>query len=238
MTTPHVFVDTADCDGDRVALRGPVAHHVLTVLRRGRGDPVSVADGTGAVRRVRIDRVRDGEATCAVTATAEVPPPAPVVRAVCGLPRQRKLDDVVQRLTELGIDEVVPVHTARSQVRLDGARAGKAVARWRAVARAAAEQSRRARLPVIAPVTTWADAFTGVTGGVVLWEEATAPLAAVAFDGVEHVSVGVGPEGGLTAAEVDAAGVPAARLGATILRTETAAVVGPALVLHRVGRLG
>jgi 16S rRNA (uracil1498-N3)-methyltransferase len=238
MSVPYVFVDAADCSGGRVALRGPVAHHVLTVLRRGRGDAVSVADGSGAVRRCRIDRVRDGEAACAVTATADVPLPAPAVRAVCGLPRQRKLDDVVQRLTELGVDEIVPVHTARSQVRLEGTRADRAVARWRAVARAAAEQSRRSRLPVVAPVTAWTDAFTGVTDGVVLWEDAKTALATVAFDGAARVSIGVGPEGGLTAAEVDAAGVPAAGLGSTILRTETAAVVGPALVLHRVGRLG
>jgi 16S rRNA (uracil1498-N3)-methyltransferase len=72
----------------------------------------------------------------------------------------------------------------------------------------------------------------------VVWEEATQPLRAVAFaDGAKQVTVGVGPEGGLTAEEVTTAGL-CVSLGMTILRTETAGVVAPALVLHRLGRLG
>lgn len=149
------------------------------------------------------------------------------------------LGDVVQRLSELGVDEIVPAHTKRSQVQLAGPRARRARSRWQAVARAAAEQSRRARLPHVAEVTTWAQAFADTSHGVVFWEEALQPLRAVAFaDGAEQVTVGVGPEGGLTAEEVTTAGVPAVSLGRTILRTDTAGVVAPALVLHRLGRLG
>lgn len=74
--------------------------------------------------------------------------------------------------------------------------------------------------------------------GAVFWEEATQPLRAVAFaDGAKQVTVGVGPEGGLTAEEVTTAGLRVS-LGMTILQTETAGVVAPALVLHRLGRLG
>lgn len=70
-------------------------------------------------------------------------------------------------------------------------------------------------------------------------QDAVQPLHAVAFDdAAEQVTVGVGPEGGLTAEEVTTAGLPAVSLGSTILRTETAGVVAPALVLHRLGRLG
>lgn len=239
MDTPHVFVDPDDCQADRVLLRGDVAHHLVTVLRRGVGDAVSVADGTGVIRRVEIREIRAGDALCEVLAVHDVPHPVPRVRVVCGLAKQRKLDEVVGRLTELGVDEVVPAHTSRSQVHLDPRRAERARARWQAVARSAAAQSRRARLPRIAAVTSWEHAFERVEHGVVFWEEAVEPLRAVPFDDLaEQVTVGVGPEGGLTAQEVVSTGLPAASLGPTILRTETASVVAAALVLYRLGRVG
>ena len=239
MNAPHVFVDPGDCRGGGVDLRGDVAHHLVRVLRRGVGDDVSVADGTGAVRHVAIRSVDEGVAHCEVVAERAIPSVVPRLRVVCGLPRQRKLDVVVQRLSELGADEIVPAHTARSQVQLAGPRAQRARARWQAVARAAGEQSRRARLLHVAEVTTWQDAFAGPHHGVVFWEEAARPLRDVAFDAeTTQVTVGVGPEGGLTADEVTAAGLPAVSLGGTILRTETAGMVAPALVLHRLGRFG
>jgi 16S rRNA (uracil1498-N3)-methyltransferase len=239
VNAPHVFVDPAECRAGGVALRGDVAHHLVRVLRRGVGDDVSVADGTGAVRHVVIRSIDDGVAHCEVVAGRAVPPALPRLRVVCGLPKQRKLDDVVQRLSELGADEIVPAHTARSQVQLAGPRAQRARARWQAVARAAGEQSRRARLLHVAEVTTWQEAFADARHGVVFWEEAVRPLRDVAFDAeAPQVTVGVGPEGGLTADEVTAAGLPAVSLGGTILRTETAGVVAPALVLYRLGRLG
>jgi 16S rRNA (uracil1498-N3)-methyltransferase len=236
---PHVFVAPADCHADHVTVRGDTAHHLLTVLRRDVGDAVSVADDSGTVRHVVIRRISAGEAVCEVIAAREVPVTRPRVRVVCGLPKQRKLDEVIGRLTELGVDEVVPAHTARSQVRLDARRAARARTRWQAVARAASGQSRRARLLHVASVTSWDRAFTGAEHGVVFWEEAVRPFHDVAFDDLAaDITVGVGPEGGLTAQEITMTGLPAVALGDTILRTETASVVAPALVLHRLGRLG
>lgn len=236
---PHVFVDPAECHDDRVVLTGDVAHHLLTVLRLGRGHAVDIADGTGMLRRAVIGEAGSDRAVCRVTSSEMVHPPEPSVRVVCALPKGRKLDEVVQRLTELGVDEIVPAHSARTQVRLDGVRADRAHRRWEAVARAAAQQCRRVRLPTVSPVTTWTAAFaTDGADGVVFWEEATSPLRAVPVDGWRAVTVAVGPEGGLTADEVAATGLPAVSLGPTILRTETAGVVAPALVLHRTGRLG
>jgi 16S rRNA (uracil1498-N3)-methyltransferase len=161
------------------------------------------------------------------------------VRVVCGLPKQRKLDEVIARLAEIGVDEVVPAHTTRSQVRLDAGRADRSRARWQAIARASAGQSRRARVLRVGAVTAWDRAFDGVEHGVVFWEDAVRPLHDVAFDDLAgQITVGIGPEGGLTAQEITATGLPPVGLGATILRTETASVVAPALVLHRLGRLG
>jgi 16S rRNA (uracil1498-N3)-methyltransferase len=220
-------------------LRGAEARHLVEVLRARPGDPVSLADGSGAVWQARVAAV-GAEVRLALGARTDVARPRPRLVVVQALPKARKLDEVVQRLTEIGVDRLVPVHSARSQVRLDAARAAKAVTRWRAVALAASKQSRRARRLEVAEVGSWDDAFAGAPAGAVLWEEATAGLRAVIAGaaGAAELVLGIGPEGGLTAAEVEATGLPAASLGPTILRTETAALVAAAVVLAAAGRLG
>jgi 16S rRNA (uracil1498-N3)-methyltransferase len=234
---PHFFVDAVD--GDHATLTGDEARHLTAVLRARAGDPVSLADGSGVVWQARVVATGD-PVRVALTHRQDVPVPRPRLTVVHALPKGRKLDEAVQRLSEVGVDRLVPVHSARSQVRLEGPKADKAVQRWRAVALAAAKQSRRARLLDVAAVGDWTASFVGATG-VVVWEEARVPLGEVAATwpaDVDDVVLAVGPEGGLTDDEVRASGLPAALLGDTILRTETAALVAASVVLHRLGRLG
>lgn len=234
---PHFFV--APFPGDEVVLEGDDAHHLARVLRARPGDRLTLADGSGAVATAVVRTVASS-VTCQVLERREVVAPRPALSVVHALPKGRKLDDVVQRLTELGVERLVAVHSARSQVRLHGERAERALRRWRAVALAAAKQSRRARLPEISGVGEWADAFAGAEAGVVLWEEAERPLGAALGRGagVAELVLAVGPEGGLTPEEVALTGLPAASLGPTILRTETAALVGAAATMALTGRLG
>lgn len=238
--SPHVFVSPDDVAGDRAVVTGAEARHLATVLRVRRGDAVSVADGSGAVYRGRVAAAAAGRVSVDLLEREVVPPPTPRLVVVHALPRARKLDEVVQRLSEIGVDRLLPVTSDRSQVRLEGERAAKALRRWRAVALAAAKQSRRPRLLEVAEVGTWREAFGAGARGAVLWEEASVPLRSVVDDlrDADEVVLGVGPEGGLTADEVAASGLPAVGLGPTILRTETAALVGASLVLHALGRLG
>lgn len=235
-TGPHFFC--APPDEGRVTLDGDDAHHLRTVLRAGPGAPVSLADGAGGLYQATVTGFAGAAVRLEVTAAATVPAPRPVVTVVQALPKGRKADEVVQRLTELGVDRYVAVHSSRSQVALDPARAAKAQRRWEAVALAAAKQSRRARPLLVEPVGEWPG--PPATAGAVLWEEADRPLREVLApaDGVDEITLLVGPEGGLTPDEVAATGLPAASLGPTILRTETAAIAAAALVLHAVGRLG
>lgn len=238
-TGPHVLVEPDAVQGDRVVLGSDDSHHLVRVLRRGVGAAVSVADGTG--------RVWQGEladagppAVVALASPVDVPRPRPALTVVHALPTGRKLDEVVRRLSELGVDRLQPVISARVENRPRGDKAVKQLARWRAVAHAAAQQARRARPLAIDEVASWPGAVADCDVGAILWEEAEVRLGA-AVDGVadaEEVVLGIGPEGGLTADEVAAAGLPAAALGDTILRTETAAVAAGAVVLHRAGRFG
>ncbi|MDP8970822.1 MAG: 16S rRNA (uracil(1498)-N(3))-methyltransferase [Actinomycetota bacterium] len=241
---PHFLVDPGDIDreGATAILRADQAHHLAVVLRARPGDPVSLADGTGALWQARVRRSDEGRVTLALVTRQVVAPPRPRLTVVHALPRRRKLDEVIQRLSELGVDRVVPVHSERSQVRLPGEKAAGAVARWRSVALAAAKQSRRVRPLQVAEVGRWSDLTAPAGCGVVLWEQATTGLRAV-LDGLngaagDELVLAVGPEGGLTPAEVKACGLPAASLGPTVLRTETAALVAASAVLYHVGRLG
>lgn len=240
MAGPHFFVDPAAVEGDAATLSGSEARHLAVVLRARPGDPVTVADGTGRVFDARVGSADPGAVRLELTGHREVPAPSPRLTVVHALPKARKLDDVVQRLSEIGVDRLVPVHSRRSQVRLDGARAEKAVARWRAVGVAAGKQSRRARLIEVADVGDWTEAFRPGVRGAVLWEEATDGLRGVLRGAAPtaELVLAVGPEGGLTAEEVAATGMPAASLGPTVVRTETAALVAAVVTLAEAGRIG
>lgn len=240
---PHFFVEPADVDGDDALLHGDQARHLAVVLRARPGDPVSLADGSGARYRARVVDAAPEEVRLRVLERDVVPVPRPRLTVVQALPKGRKLDEVVEKLSEIGVDRLVPVHSARSPVVLDAAKAAKARARWEAVALAAAKQSRRARPLQVAEVGHWGGAFPTGVAGVVLWEQADTPLRAVlagitAQGHPEELILAVGPEGGLTPDEVRESGLPAAGLGPTILRTETAALVAAASALTLLGRLG
>lgn len=235
---PHFFVDPADVGDGHAILRGDEARHLAVVLRAVAGDDVSLSDGMGHCWQARVLRAGATEVTFRLGRLRRAPRPQPRLTVVHALPKGHKLDEVVQRLAEIGVDRLVPVRSARSEVQLEPDRAARAVARWRAVALAAAKQSRRAWLLEVADIGSLPMALAHASHGVVLWEEATALLRDVCPPaGVDEVVLGIGPEGGLTAGEVAAAGLPAASLGQTILRTETAALVAASIVLHRLGRL-
>jgi 16S rRNA (uracil1498-N3)-methyltransferase len=138
----------------------------------------------------------------------------------------------VQKLTELGVDRIIPVTAARSVVRWDPDRADRHLTRWRAVARAAAMQSRRLVLPVVEELVSLPDLLAERHPGVALAEPGGAA------PGLDRPTVLVGPEGGWTDEEL-AGAVPTVDLGPTVLRTETAAVVaGTLLAALRHGIVG
>jgi 16S rRNA (uracil1498-N3)-methyltransferase len=164
---------------------------------------------------------------------------------VQGLPKGDKMETILRAVTELGVARVAPAVTARTVVRLDAARAAARLARWQRVIREAAKQCGRSRLPVVEatqPLAAWlAEPAEPTTLRLCLWEEEHASLTDVlATRTARRTSavVIVGPEGGLTREEVDAAraaGWHVAGFGPRLLRTETA---GPAIVAALQFRFG
>ena len=230
---PWFFVDEP---GERVRLSEEDAKHATRSLRLRAGAEVTVSDGRGWVGRGPLSV--DGEVEVAESRTLE--PPTPRVRVAMAPPTGDRAWWAVQKLTELGVDEIALVESARSTRKLDDQVRRRATA----VAREAAKQSRRAFLP---RVTVAGDRglFAGAPdreAAVVLFEDATEPLrACLVSDSVTAVGLYIGPEGGLAPEDLDAArerGAVLASLGEPNLRTETAAVAAAVIVLSRYGRLG
>lgn len=230
--------------GATVTVEGDEAHHAVAVRRMRVGEPVALTDGLGTLVVGEVAATGKRVLTVTVTSVEVGDRPAPDVLVVQALPKGDRGELAVELLTEVGVGRVVPWAASRSVAVWRGERADKSLAKWRATAREAAKQARRTWHPEVAPLASTAEVVGLVAAadlGVVLHEGATAPLADLVVPVAGTVVVVVGPEGGLTDAEVAdlaAAGAHPVRLGAEVLRTSTAGVAATAALLSRTARWG
>ncbi|MBL0887896.1 16S rRNA (uracil(1498)-N(3))-methyltransferase [Myceligenerans indicum] len=232
-------------------LDGTEGRHAGVVQRRGPGERIDVVDGAGLRLEGVVESVDGERVRLRVQGVVAEEPPEPVVTLVQALAKGDRDEQAVEAATETGADAVIPWQAERSIVVWRGARAAKSQAKWVATVRAAAKQARRARVPQVAePVTTrqLAARVRDVVGAggvvVVLHEEAVTPLREVALpqqgtSPAAELLVVVGPEGGISATEVEAltsAGAVTARLGPHVMRTSTAGPVAVAILSERLGR--
>jgi 16S rRNA (uracil1498-N3)-methyltransferase len=213
---PLVFVD----DVHAPELAADDRHHLERVLRLRAGAPLTVGDGRGAFRPARFGPVVEPTGP-----VEEVPPPETPIAVGFALSKGDKPELVVQKLTELGVDRIVPFRAARSVVRWDTAKAAKAQQRLGLIARSAAAQSHRPWLPEVAEVIDLADLLR--LPGTVVADRGAGPLPHDAR------SILVGPEGGWDVGEVPD-DVSRVGLGPHVLRAETAAIAAGVLLRHHV----
>jgi 16S rRNA (uracil1498-N3)-methyltransferase len=227
-----------DLSGDRVVLSGPEGRHAATVKRLQPGEPVDLVDGRGTRASSVVLSVGRDEVLLEVRARVVEPAPAPRLVLVQALPKGDRGELAVELATEVGVDEVVPWAAARCVMQWKGERGDKQLARWRATAREAAKQSRRATVPEVTGLATTAQVAARLRGatGLVLHEAATTPLSAVELPGQGEVVLVVGPEGGLSDEELATLGGTAVRLGRTVLRTSTAGAAALSVLSARSGR--
>ncbi|HEY0950411.1 16S rRNA (uracil(1498)-N(3))-methyltransferase [Nocardioides sp.] len=239
----HLVPDLAGVAvGAQVTVEGDEAHHAVAVRRLRVGEQVVLTDGAGTT--VQGPVASTGKRVLAVTVESvrRAAAPEPALVAVQAIPKGDRGELAVEVLTEVGVAEIVPWAAARSVAVWKGERAARSLGRWRATAREAAKQARRAWFPSVAEVASTADVAALVSGAglaVVLHEDATAPMAALDVPTTGRIVVVVGPEGGLTDEEVEAfvaAGAVSVRLGAEVLRTSTAGVAAVAALLARTPR--
>ncbi|WP_404299450.1 16S rRNA (uracil(1498)-N(3))-methyltransferase [Halomonas sp.] len=239
----HVAADFI-VGGDVVLPEGP-ARHVVRVLRLGEGAPLRLFDGRGleasavlveASRKrvvVRIESVVNGQGESPL-----------IVHLGQAISKGDRMDYAIQKAVELGVAAITPLYTEHGDVRLRGEREAKKIAHWQAVAASACEQCGRTRVPPVHPPLALADWLAERDEALRLVlhpatdSEAKALLECEAVPA--SVALVIGPEGGLTKVEVDAArtrGFAPLSLGPRILRTETAPVVALSLLQYRFGDL-
>ena len=234
--------------GTTVVLPEHAGNHLARVLRLREGDPCVLFNGDGHDYAARIVEAGKRSTVIEVLDATPVDNESPLrVTLVQGIARGEKMDLVLQKATELGVDRIVPVNSERSEVKLDGERLERRVAHWRAVLASACEQCGRARLPRLdAPVALASVGGLLDPGGLRLTLDPQGAHALPGLaprlpaDGSGTVVVAVGPEGGWAPRDRDrlqAAGFEGLRLGPRVLRTETAGLAAIAALQALYGDL-
>ncbi|MFC5996868.1 16S rRNA (uracil(1498)-N(3))-methyltransferase [Pseudonocardia hispaniensis] len=235
MTTAPLFLVDALPTGADAVLDGAEGRHAATVRRLRRGEELVLSDGCGGLAHAVVEAMigRDALAVRIVDRTW-VEPPAPRVLLAQALVKGERGELAVELATEAGVDAVLPWRAARCVAKWEpGPRGDRALHRWRGTARAAAKQARRPWVPRVEdPIDTreLARRVAAADVALVLHEAAGDGLADVAGQLPERgdVLIAVGPEGGVSDAELEelaGAGARAVRLGPEVLRASTAAAV-------------
>lgn len=228
------FVEPEQIQDKTILITGGDVNHIKNVLRMQPGDEIAVSNGVdGKEYRCGIAEFRDDQVICTLRFVKEDGLELPSrVYLFQGLPKADKMELIIQKAVELGAYQVIPVATKRSVVKLDTKKAKGKLARWQAIAEAAAKQSKRRIVPEVAGVMTMREAVgyaRNMQVKCIPYElaegmEHTRELIESIEPGQE-VAVFIGPEGGFEESEIQLAmeaGIIPVTMGKRILRTETA----------------
>jgi 16S rRNA (uracil1498-N3)-methyltransferase len=229
---PVFLAERLPAEGAETMLAGPEGRHAATVRRLRAGERLTLTNGCGELALCEV--LETGQDRLRLRALRRTIEPAPALRVTLAqaLVKGWRGELAVELATEAGVDAVLPWQADRCVARWEaGPRGAKALSRWRQRAREAAKQSRRGWFPEVAePVSTPAlrQRAAAAAGCLVLDESATDPLPSVPLPAAGELLVVVGPEGGITEAELatlTAAGGHPVRLGPGVLRSSSAGAV-------------
>lgn len=246
MRVTRIHVELPLVAGIEIELPENAANHLARVLRLGTGDSCVLFNGDGHDYAARLVEVGKRVVRVVIGDRIAIGNESPLQLSLLqGVARGEKMDLILQKATELGVASLHPLYSQRSEVRLDGDRADKRLAHWRAVVVSACEQSGRARVPDVAMPVPLAQALSALLPGnarrLILDPDADASLSRITLDPSHPIYLAVGPEGGWSPQDIEqlhAAGFGGVRLGPRVLRTETAglAAISALQALH--GDLG
>jgi 16S rRNA (uracil1498-N3)-methyltransferase len=233
MRVSRIYTSASLENVESITLDRETSHYVVRVLRLRRGHPLVLFNGDGDEYDAVMEHADGTHALILVGRRQATERESPLrIHLGQGVSRGERMDLVLQKSVELGITSVTPLWTRRAQSRLTGERLEKRMAHWRGIIRSGCEQSGRAVLPELHPVTRLSQWLAGpdcqhqqAQQNVVLDPRATVHLRDL--DPASRVNVLIGPEGGLDDEELQQAashGFQRIQLGPRILRTETAAL--------------
>jgi 16S rRNA (uracil1498-N3)-methyltransferase len=239
---PRIFLPELLSDRDTITVSGDKARYLSTVLRCNKGDTVIIIDAHGTQYSAEISRISKKEILLNIMLTLDYETESSLrITLLQGIMKGQKMDLIVQKASELGVQKIIPVVTERSLIRQT-----RKLARWRKIAEEASRQSGRRIVTEINEFLDFQHLCDGrrrISGkGILFWEEGGERLSAVLkkVGSPPEITLFVGPEGGFTQKEVKTIaekGYSIATLGKRILRAETAAISAVSIIQYELGDL-
>lgn len=239
MRNPRIYTRHALSAGNPLVLDESASHHLARVLRFQPGHAITLFNGDGNEYAATITTIDKRSVTVHIDIATTANRESPLnIHLGIAISKGERMDTVVQKAVELGVTAITPIVSERVEVRLQGERADKKLQHWQGIVVAACEQCGRNRLPELKPITALHDWTDKVTADrkFVLHHRSEASLGD--FAPPQTVALLIGPEGGLSEAEIVAAerqGFVSLRLGPRILRTETAPLAALAVLQYVFG---
>ncbi len=239
MSATRLFIDTDLRAGESVTLPAQLAHHALTVLRLGDGEEVVLFNGRGGEFSGLLRRAGKKKAMVSLIRHVVVERESVLhTRLVIALGKGDRTEWAVRKAVELGVSEIVPLFTERTQVKWSAQKNEQRHQRWRGLIVSACEQCGRNRLPGLQSAVRFGDWVSASSDGERLLFTPDAPVSVKLGGNPGGVELMIGPEGGFSAEEIVLAttqGYRAVRLGPRVLRTETAPLAALAVVQSLAG---
>lgn len=243
------FVNRDQFEQDAVTITGDDAHHLIRVMRARAGDRLICGNGQDREVEAEISEIGKNEVRAMIV--RELPmnaEPQVAVWIAQSLPKGDKMDAVIQKCTEIGATRFVPFFSQRTVVQYDRKQEAKRLERWQKIAKEAAEQAHRNRIPGVETPLSWKrmlETAGKADAALLCYEKESTRLIGERLRELPELSgtimLIVGPEGGFSekeSSEAEAAGCVPVGLGKRILRTETAAMVGLTCILYESGEMG
>jgi 16S rRNA (uracil1498-N3)-methyltransferase len=234
------YVSPDSVKGDKIYVSKEESHHIIDVMRLGEGDSVTVFDGTGREYNGKIESIKNKSVVIDINkVNAPAPKSAVEISLAQAIPKKDKMDYIVQKATELGAKEIIPLESKRTIVRTTGDRAVCKTDRWRKIAIEAAKQCGRSDLPDLKDMRQFDDLlkdFRKYDGVIMpcLYEKSIPLKSALSrFKSPKKLLLMIGPEGDFTPEEIERAGENGAllvSLGELVLRSDTAAIATLAML--------
>lgn len=243
-------------DDKTLYIDGEDVKHISKVLRYGQGDEIEVCDSKGHEYICRIESIDKTRIDLSIVDEVDINRESRIrVSLYQGVPKSTKMDIILQKLTEAGVDEIVLVNTKRSVVNIKGDKADKKFDRWERIIYEAAKQCKRGLIPKLRGILTFKEALEDmekndinicpyeVEKSLGIKEALQTDQVKRILENKDEVRVGIfiGPEGGFAEEEnemVKAAGIASVTMGPRIFRTETASIVATAITLYELGDIG
>lgn len=243
MKIPRVYVNEPLHVGTDIGLNKDVFKYLVRVLRRAQGDAIELFNGDGFNYHATLKLASPSSAAAEIQAKKKNTSESPLhINLVQSLAKGTKLDLVVQKATELGVNQITPVISERSVMQIDNDRIDRKLAHWQGVAVSAATQCQRSLVPVIErplSLLEWIEKYAIPASCLLLHPSAKKTLKDVDLPS-SACSLLVGPEGGFTEAEIKHAvtrGAIPFQCGPRVLRTETAGFTAIAILQSLFGDL-